>query len=252
MSITIQSKNDVSYLFSSLGSGAAGVAGSNWLGDYASIKNGSYGKLMKAYFKTASSEETKTSSVTTKKETLSTDAAKYSNVQKSADSLRTSAEALRNQKLFAQKEVKSTDENGVETVTKEYDKDAIYKALDNYVRDYNAVVSATADLTDKTLGNRMTYLNQLTMNKQNDLAELGVSIQSDGSLKLDKDSFMKADMSKAKTLFSTDGAYGYRMSAQASLIRSAAGSAANRSSGYTARASYNQAFTNGNLFNHYF
>ena len=50
MSINIQAKTDVSYLFSSLGSGASGVAGSNFLSDYASIKNGSYAKLMKAYY----------------------------------------------------------------------------------------------------------------------------------------------------------------------------------------------------------
>ena len=48
MSINIQAKPDMSFLLSSLGSGAAGVAVSNFLSDYASIKNGSYGKLMKA------------------------------------------------------------------------------------------------------------------------------------------------------------------------------------------------------------
>lgn len=251
MSITIQSKNDVSYLFSSLGSGAAGVAGSNWLSDYTSIKNGSYGKLMKAYFKEASSKDTTTSSAG-KNTAKSTDAAKFSSVQKSAESLKTSAEAVTNQKLYAEKEIKTKDANGVETVTKGYDTDAIYKAVNSFVNDYNSVVGATADLTDKTLGNRMTYLNQLTMNKQKDLTELGISIESDGTLKLDKDTFMKADMSKAKRLFATDGGYGDRMSSQASLIKSAAGSAANRSSGYTAKASYNTAFTNGNLFNTYF
>lgn len=252
MSITIQAKNDVSYLFSSLGSGAAGVVGSNWLSDYTSIKNGSYGKLMKAYFKEASSDDTKTASTASKKDTAkATAAAKYSSVQKSADALRSSAEAVTNQKLYAEKEIKTKDENGVETVTKGYDTDAIYKAVNSFVNDYNSVVGATADLTDKTLGNRMTYLNRLTMNKQKDLSELGISIESDGTLKLDKDTFMKADMSKAKRLFATDGGYGSRMSSQASLIKSAAGSAANRSGGYTAKASYNTAFTNGNLFSTY-
>ena len=44
MSINIQAKTNVSYLFSSLGNGASGVAGSNFLADYASIKNGEYTK----------------------------------------------------------------------------------------------------------------------------------------------------------------------------------------------------------------
>ena len=43
-------KTDYSSLFSSVGSGSG-----NWLADYASIKNGSYGKLMKAYYAEAKS-----------------------------------------------------------------------------------------------------------------------------------------------------------------------------------------------------
>ena len=250
MSINIHQKNDVSYLFSSLGSGAAGVAGSNWLSDYTSIKNGSYGRLMKAYFRANTSDKTKDTQTTAKTNVNSTEAQKYTSVQKAADSLKSSAEALMDKKLFAEKDIKSKDENGVETVTKGYDTDAIYTAVNNFVKDYNSVVKATGDLTDKTLGHRMTYLNQLTMNKSKALSEMGVSIQTDGTLKLDKDTFMKADMSKVKSLFSNDGAYGYRISAQSSLIKNAAGSAANRS-GYTSSGSYNN-FSNGNLFNSYF
>ena len=252
MSINIHQKNDVSYLFSSLGSGAAGVAGSNWLSDYASIKNGSYGRLMKAYFRANSSDKTKDTQTTAKTSVKSTEAQKYTSVQKTADSLKTSAEALMDKKLFAEKDIKSKDENGVETVTKGYDTDAIYTDVNNFVKDYNSVVKATGDLTDKTLGHRMTYLNQLTMNKSNALSEMGVSIQADGTLKLDKDTFMKADMSKVKSLFSNDGAYGYRISTQSSLIKNAAGSAANRSGVYTSRGSYYSNFSNGNLFNSYF
>ena len=51
MGININAKSDYSFMFSSLGSGAAGVGSSNFLMDYASIKNGSYGKLMKAYYR---------------------------------------------------------------------------------------------------------------------------------------------------------------------------------------------------------
>ena len=39
MSASIREKQDISWMLSSLGSGAAGVAGSNFLADYASIKN---------------------------------------------------------------------------------------------------------------------------------------------------------------------------------------------------------------------
>ena len=59
MAMNIQSRQDISFLFSSLGSSAANVAGSNFLGEYASIKNGSYGKLMKAYYSKTGNDSAK-------------------------------------------------------------------------------------------------------------------------------------------------------------------------------------------------
>ncbi len=48
---------DYSSLFSSMGSSSG-----NWLADYATIKNGSYGKLMKAYYAEAKSSSSGTTS----------------------------------------------------------------------------------------------------------------------------------------------------------------------------------------------
>ena len=50
MSINIQAKTNYSFLFSGLSSSASNALSGNWLADYASIKNGSYAKLMKAYY----------------------------------------------------------------------------------------------------------------------------------------------------------------------------------------------------------
>ena len=52
MSIRITGRTDYSALFSSLNGGkSTGIGGGSYsLADYASIKNGSYGKLMKAYY----------------------------------------------------------------------------------------------------------------------------------------------------------------------------------------------------------
>ncbi|MDE6128369.1 MAG: hypothetical protein K2G16_04160, partial [Lachnospiraceae bacterium] len=48
-----------SYLFQSASGGSLGNL--NFISDYASIKNGSYGKLMKAYYGTAQSSSTSSS-----------------------------------------------------------------------------------------------------------------------------------------------------------------------------------------------
>ena len=56
MSITIQARTDYSYLFSSLGTSSSSGTNLNFLSDYASIKNGSYAKLMKAYYNNVDNE----------------------------------------------------------------------------------------------------------------------------------------------------------------------------------------------------
>ena len=50
MSINIQAKNELFFSVFRLSSSASNALSGNWLADYASIKNGSYGKLMKAYY----------------------------------------------------------------------------------------------------------------------------------------------------------------------------------------------------------
>ena len=53
--INVGKNQDYSYLFQSLSSGSGGMGNLNFLSDYASIKNGSYAKLMKTYYGTAQS-----------------------------------------------------------------------------------------------------------------------------------------------------------------------------------------------------
>ncbi len=50
--VNVSTNQDSSYLFQSLSSG--GMGNLNFLSDYTSIKNGSYGKLMKSYYGTGS------------------------------------------------------------------------------------------------------------------------------------------------------------------------------------------------------
>ena len=58
----------------------------------------------------------------------------------------------------------------------------------------------------------------LTDSKEKALDEIGITINTDNTLSIDKDTFMKADMEKVKGLFSGSGSYGYSVSAKASMI----------------------------------
>lgn len=255
MSINIQAKADVSYLLSSLGSGAASVAGSSFLSDYASIKNGSYAKLMKAYYGSNASDSVKAvakSSSAVKAAQTSEETKAYAKVQTTSDALKESADALLNKSLYEKKDIVTKDENGNETTVKGYDTEAIYKAVNSFVSDYNAVIKAADSTEDDTVARRAGYMSNQSASNQKSLLSVGISINEDGTLALDKDTFMKSDMSKVKKLFNGSGSYGYQVSAQASLINYAADHAANRGSAYTTTGSYTTNFSNGNLFSSYF
>lgn len=256
MSITIQAKNDVSYLFSGLGKSASSAAGSDFLIQYASIKNGSYGKLMKAYYSEAGSDAVnKLAKHTTKNSVTSEEAKKLTSVQSATDSLKESADALLvkgNKSLFTKKDIVSKDENGVETTTKGYDVDAIYKAVNDFVTDYNSVIKAVNDVDNSSVVNRTSTMVNASITNSKLLNQVGISLNEDSTLSIDKAAFEKADMNTVKTLFNGTGSYGYSVSAQASMINFAANQAASKANTYTVNGTYNNAYNTGNIFNTYF
>ena len=257
MAVNIQAKQDVSFLFSSLGSGAASVAGSNFLADYASIKNGSYGKLMKAYYGGRASSAVKSAVKSSTAKTNSSNGKTseenkaYSKVQSSADGLKDAADALYavgSKSVFAQKDITTKDENGVETTTKGYDTEKIYKAVNQFVSSYNAVIKATDEVESDAVGRRTGNMMNATASNLKTLLAVGISINKDGTLDLDKDTFMKSEMTTVKSLFSGNGSYGYQVSAQASLISYAAGRETDNGSFYTTKGTYSTNYSSGNLF----
>lgn len=258
MSISINARNDYSFLFSGLGSGTAGSGSSNFLSDYMSIKNGSYAKLMKAYYGSNSSSSVKSivnDKTTAKTNLTSEDKKAYAKVETTADALKESANALLatgSNSLFKEKDITTTDENGVKTTTKGYDTDSIYKAVNSFVTNYNGTLKAAADVDDSSVNNRVNRLTGNTAGNEKMLNKIGITIRGDGSLSLDKDTFMKADMNSVKSVFNGNGSYGYQTSAQASLVNFAADHASNRSSFYNAGGNYSNSFSSGNLFNSYF
>ena len=255
MSINIQAKTNYSFLFSGLSSSASNAVSGNWLADYASIKNGSYGKLMKAYY-AKDSGDSKTAASTIAKKDTATDTAKkaLAKVETTTDALKESADALLatgKKDLFTQKDITTKDENGVESTTKGYDTDAIYSAVNSFVTNYNSVMAAVDDVSDTTVNNRTESLGNTTIANSKQLAKIGITMKNDGTLSLDKDAFMKADMSTVKSLFQGNGSYGYRVSAQSSMINFAADHASARTSLYTGTAGYTGLYNAGNLFSSY-
>lgn len=254
MAINIQAKTDYSFLFSSLGGGSN--TNLNFLSDYAAIKNGSYAKLLKAYYNvdnssTGNEAVTKLAKKTQKVTATEAEKKSLAKVQTTTDALKESADRLLvkgSESVFAKKEITTKDENGVETTSEGYDTDAIYKAVNSFVTDYNAVINAAADSdNDRIIGKAESMTNSTLANIKS-LNKLGITMNEDGTLAMDKDTFLKADMNTAKTLFNGTGSYGYRTSAQASMINFTADNEASKSSIYTFNGKVSNTYNSGNLF----
>ena len=230
-------KNDYSYLFQSMGTSSSGSAGNlNFLGEYASIKNGSYGKLMKAYY---SLDGNDTVSSIVKKNTSADDKKTLTKIQNTSESLKESADKLLTK---GDKSVFSGDK---------LTEDA-YKAVDALISDYNDVLNASDKINSTSILSKTISMTTYTEANENLLSKVGITINDDNSLSIDKDTFMKADLTTVKSIFTGAGSFSYRISAQASMINFAADSEANKAATYTNQGTYNTSYNAGNIYDSLF
>ncbi len=237
--INIAAKSDYSYLFKGLGSSGGGMGNLNFLSDYASIKNGSYGKLMKAYYNTKTSSEVD-SLVNKTSNSTSTDTTKtLAKVQNNTDSLKESADALLKTGKKSVFEGKEVNED-------------VYKAVSKFVDSYNSVISSTKDANSSSITNRTNNLINSTKNNSDLLSDIGITVGSDNTLSIDKEAFMKADFTTVKGLFNGNSSYAYRISAQASMINFVANNEAVKANTYNFTGAYNNNYNSGNIYNSFF
>ena len=233
------SSDSVSTLFSSIGKNSG--TGNNILAEYASIRNGSYYKLAKAYYgqtKKDSTSGTKTSSnETVAAATRKEQAQALNEVKSSSDSLAESLDKLmsKGKDSVFQKVAKNGNDG---KTTEEYNADKIYEAVSSFVKDYNATYDAAKDSTVSSISSTARSMYNSTKANEKLLAEAGITLGSDNRLKLDEETFRNADMTKVQSLFSGNGSYGYNLKVNASYASLSATNAANQNGLYTSSGKY--------------
>ncbi len=225
---------DVSALF------GGGVNGSgSMLSDYASIKNGSYRKMMKAYCAKQEAEKASVSGDTAQKLTIT---------KSSADALKKSADALSDASLWEKKKYTKKDEKtGEETEVEDYDRDAITKAVKSFVDDYNAVVEQTGSLDNKKILQNAVWMTDTTEKTQKLLSKIGLNIGKGNKLEVDEEDLKKANINTLKSMFSGHGSFADKVSQKAgSISRAASGAAAEaKAKGtYTRNGNYSDTLSN--------
>lgn len=253
MSIKITEKADYSYLFNSINSSnnnGSSMYGLN-LSDYASIKNGSYGKLLKAYY-TKQDSTAKSTATKEKKDTTSTAVSQLNAVSTSATKLQESASKLidkGSKSLFKEKEITTKNSDGTTTTEMGYDKDAIYAAVKDFADQYNSFIK-TADATSSTSIKRQnSNLINLVSNYKQSLNKVGITINTDNSLSVDEKKIKEADITSLKTLFNGNTSFTYSAATKASLIGTGAASEANTTKSYTNKGNYSDIYSSGNILN---
>ena len=199
------SLNNVSALFGSyFGSSSTGNTSTNMtmLSDLASIRNGSYGKLLRAYY---GGNETARKLVGSSATTTAADRINTTKMRDSASELKDAATALadtsKKKSLFEKKEIKAEDG----TVSNDYDRDAIGKAVSEFADKYNSFIETAADSENNSVLRTTTNMvNYVKANKKL-LSEVGVNIGTNNKLVIDPAKLAEADINKVKTLFNGSG-----------------------------------------------
>lgn len=208
--INVGNKQDNSYLFQSLSS-SGGMGNLNFLSDYASIKNGSYGKLMKTYYgadKASStvqaSKKSNSSNVLDKILEEKRNPKVSKEAQKANAELTTGLSSLNSTVSALQSDKTYTDTaNGQSASAK------TVSAVKDFVANYNDVVNAAKN---STLTSKTAYVANMMSNtaaSADKLAEIGITVNSNGTLELNESKLKAADVSKVQELFSSEDIMSY-------------------------------------------
>lgn len=248
---------NISTLFSSFGTGTSSASSGlgSLLSDYSAIRNGSYGKLMKAYYSNVDNAAVKSAyNNSVNKYNTSTAADSTTTIkelQSTTDDLTASAQKLYttgSKSVFNKKEVTAEDGSS----SQQYDTDEIYKNVKDFVDNYNSVLEAADKSADSKVQNSVIGMINYTKMESNMLGKLGITIGSDYQLFVDENTFKKADMRVAKSLFNGTGSYAYTIGTKSAMTNSYADMEAAQANTYNKYGSYGSTYNAGSIYNSYF
>ncbi len=249
-------------LYNSLFGGSSSSSFYGALGNYSSIRTGSYKRLLTSYYAKAKADQ-KTDTKNTANTTNRRDDAYrnildsksfYSNkemtaVKKEADELTKSASQLTQTgsgSLFHAKTVTVTDEEtGKKTTAQEYDMDAIAKAVNSFVSDYNSAVEAGSKSSNQNVSRNTQYMTNMTGIYKSSLSDVGITVGKDNKLSVDENKLKSANVDTLKKVFNGKSSFASYTASRSASISSSAARAVSTASTYGSTGRYN-------MFNDYY
>ncbi len=180
--------------------------------DYAAIKNGSYGKLVKSYYGgtdkanyEAKAASAKSSDSAKTKASTEVDKTGLTQIKKDADELRASAEALNSDDLWKAADGKT-------------DTAKISSAVKNFADKYNKVIDQSSKISSREVSQDVKFMTGMTDTFSKVLGKIGISVGEDGKLSVDDEKLKNADKATVKSLFDGSGTYGSQIADKAGSI----------------------------------
>lgn len=190
---------------------------SNFLADYASLKSGSYGRLMKAYYGTTVNSSSTSSGTGTRTSNVLDQILEERKNPKVSEEVKEANANLTTGISNLKKTVASLQNDATYTATQNAQTgqvsqsatDKTVSAMKDYVAQYNDVVNASKK---STMTNKTGYIANImssTAANADKLKEIGVTINTDGTLMLNEKKLRETDVTKVQDLFSSKDLMSY-------------------------------------------
>ncbi len=218
--------NYFSGLFGSSGNTGNGLSGLySSLGDYNTIRSGSYKKLLSAYYNNVDTKKDSSSKKIKKNTTkVETESQQYTTTKKYADKLTKASEALvGNKKADLYKEGKE---------------DELVAAVKSFASSYNTLVENTSSSNATSISDIASTMESNTRAYSKSLEQIGIKVGKDNKLTVDSETLKSADKATVKNLLGGTSSFvgsTMRLSAQ---VGAAAVTAEKRISTYNSSGSY--------------
>lgn len=192
-----------------LGYGGYGNSIFNRYSQLSGIRANAYSKLAKAYSKTSGNKQLQNMSA-------------YNRLRTPVNNAQTAIRTVGNEAAeltSSAKVLTDTGKNSLFGSKDAYDADKTYKAVSDFVSNYNDTVTALSKTDNANIRTSGSSMTRMTGIMKNSLSAAGINVGVDGKLSIDEEAFKKADMSTVKSLFNGNGSYAQIVSSSAARVQ---------------------------------
>lgn len=158
--------------------------------------------------------------------------------------------------VTAARKLTDTGKNSLFAGPEDYDADAAYKAVNDFVSNYNETLNAVNQTTNTVVNNAAGSMTRMAGVMSGGLSRIGITVGKDGRMSVNEEEFKKAGYDKVKSMLGTSGSFTSLIASSAQRLGSAAEQQSRQTMSnaglYSRFGSYFGNAYSGSLFNGWF